>query len=173
MRELTVDLFCTVDGLARGTDSPAFFGYDGPGLQAWITAEMARPQVLLMGRHTYELLRDISRQTGDHGMDPMPKAVATRSLTGELDWNATAVADVRAFKDSDGDPLRTIGSVSLVTSLLADGLVDRLRLVVFPLILGATGVEPIFAGLPDLTLELLHSEVLDGRLLAVTYRVVR
>ena len=171
MRELTADLFSTLDGLARGTDSPAFFGFDGPDLQAWIAAEMANPQVLVMGRRTYEALRDISRETGDHGMDPMPKAVATRTLTGDLDWNATAVADVRALKESDGDPLRTIGSVSLVRSLLAGGLVDRLRLVVFPLILGATGVEPIFAGLPDLTLDLLHSEVLDGRLLAVTYRV--
>jgi hypothetical protein len=36
MRQLTVDLFCTVDGWLRGRSSPAYFGYDGPGLQAWI-----------------------------------------------------------------------------------------------------------------------------------------
>lgn len=49
---------------------------------------------------------------------------------------------------------------------------DRLRLVVFPQILGATGGEPIFAGLPDLNLELVRSDVLDSRLLAVEYRPV-
>ena len=171
MRELTVDLFSTVDGWAGGRESPAYFGYDGPDLQAWIAAQMATPQVVVMGRRTYEVLREMSREAGDDGMDALPKAVATRTLTGELDWNATAVADVRALKESDGDPLRTFGSLTLVRSLLTDGLVDRLRLVVFPQILGVTGIEPIFPGLPDLTLHLEHSEVLDGRLLAVTYRL--
>lgn len=42
MRELTVDLFSTVDGWLRGRDSPAFFGYDGPDLQAWIGDQLAR-----------------------------------------------------------------------------------------------------------------------------------
>lgn len=65
-----------------------------------------------------------------------------------------------------------MGSPSLVKSLVRLGLVDRLRLVVFPQILGATGEEPIFAGLPDLNLELVRSDVLDSRLLAVEYRPV-
>ncbi len=49
-------------------------------------------------------------------------------------------------------------------------MVDRLRLVVFPQILGATGREPIFAGLPDVDLELVETDVLDGRLVTLEYR---
>jgi hypothetical protein len=50
------------------------------------------------------------------------------------------------------------------------GLMDRLRLVVFPQILGETGREPLFAGLPDIGLELVETDVLDGRLVALEYR---
>jgi riboflavin biosynthesis pyrimidine reductase len=50
------------------------------------------------------------------------------------------------------------------------GLMDRLRLVVFPQILGETGREPIFAGLPDIDLELAGTNVLDGRLVTLEYR---
>ena len=56
MRQLTVDLFCTVDGWLRGRNSPAYFGYDGPDLRAWIDDQVARPQVILMGSNTYRAL---------------------------------------------------------------------------------------------------------------------
>jgi hypothetical protein len=49
-------------------------------------------------------------------------------------------------------------------------MVDRLRLTVLPLILGSTGREPIFAGLPDVYLELVNTEVLDARLVTLEYR---
>jgi hypothetical protein len=60
--------------------------------------------------------------------------------------------------------------VSLVQQLLAAGLVDRLKLVVCPLILPQTGVEPTFAGLPDSGFDLLSTRVLDGRILLLEYR---
>ncbi len=53
---------------------------------------------------------------------------------------------------------------------LASAQDDRLRLTVFPQILGATGQEPIFSGLPDLNIELVGSEALDSRLLVVEAR---
>ena len=53
------------------------------------------------------------------------------------------------------------------------GEVDRLRLMTFPLILGATGREPLFVDLPDLKLELVASEALDSMLVAVEYGVSR
>ena len=58
----------------------------------------------------------------------------------------------------------------MVKALLGLGLVDRLRLVVFPLILGETGREPIFAGLPDIGLELVGTGALDGHLVALEHR---
>jgi hypothetical protein len=53
--------------------------------------------------------------------------------------------------------------------LLRARALDRLRLVVFPLLLGETGSEPTFADLPDLELELRGTEVLDGRLVMLEY----
>jgi dihydrofolate reductase len=81
---------------------------------------------------------------------------------------ADLVEEVRSLKARTGDPLRTIGSLSVVKALLEAGLVDRL--MVFPQILGETGREPIFAGLPDVDLELVETGVLDGRLVALEYR---
>jgi dihydrofolate reductase len=62
-----------------------------------------------------------------------------------------------------------MGSVSLVQRLLGARALDRLRLVVFPVVLSETGSEPVFANLPDLELELDGTEVLDGRLVLLKY----
>jgi len=78
--------------------------------------------------------------------------------------------EIRALKEEPGDPLRSVGSLSLVKNLAELRLVDRLRLVVFPQILGATGREPILAGLPDIDLELVDNQVLDSRLVLLEYR---
>jgi dihydrofolate reductase len=170
MRELTTDLFVTVDGYAKGERSPAYFGYHGPELQRWIDVEMARPQIVVMGRRTYETLAAFS-EPGDQ-LSGMPKVLVSRTLsTG--DWGETQVVDsfqaLRELKQQPGPPLRTMGSVSLVTSLVRAGAVDRLRLLVFPLVLGETGAEPIFDGF-DVPLELVGTTVLDGRLVLLEYR---
>jgi dihydrofolate reductase len=74
------------------------------------------------------------------------------------------------LKQAAGDPLRMIGSVSLVRDLISLRLVDRLRLVVFPIVLGPDGREPMFAHYPGTAFELISSSVLDGRLLLLEYR---
>lgn len=74
------------------------------------------------------------------------------------------------LKRTNGPELRTLGSVSLVRQLVTAGLVDRLKLVVCPLILPQTGIEPIFEGLPDTGFELRSTRVLDGRVLLLEYR---
>jgi riboflavin biosynthesis pyrimidine reductase len=63
-----------------------------------------------------------------------------------------------------------MGSLSVVKALLRAGLVDRLRLIVFPQILGETGREPLFSELHDIDLDLVKTGVLDGRLVALEYR---
>jgi dihydrofolate reductase len=179
MRELTVDLFVTVDGWAKGSRSPAFFGYGGPGLQAWIDEQTANPHVLLMGATTYRLLAEMTAASGDTSMDDQPKVVFSRSLELPLSWaHTTLVADdvavaLPAMKSEPGDPLRVIGSLSLVRSLFRLGQVDRLRLLVFPQILGATGDERSLLDLPDVNLDLAGTRVLDDRLVLLDYRVAQ
>ncbi|MEH1129892.1 dihydrofolate reductase family protein [Micromonospora sp. CPCC 206061] len=178
MRELTVDLFSTVDGWGRGRDSPAYFGYPGPDLQAWIDEQTARPHVILMGGNTYRALAQFNAEADDptaKRMNELPKVVFSRSLRPPLAWsNTTLVADdvtvaVPAMKNEPGDPLRVIGSLALGRSLFRLGLVDRLRLIVFPQVLGETGEERILDGLPDVNLRLVSANVLDQRLVLLDY----
>jgi dihydrofolate reductase len=65
--------------------------------------------------------------------------------------------------------MSTIGSLTLCRSLLEAGLVDRFRVVVFPVITGATGKERIFDGYPDVALELVEHRTFDGRLQLLEY----
>lgn len=178
---LTADLFVTLDGFALGEGAPAYFGYFGPELERWILDELAKPQRLVLGRTTYELLLETSQRGSDEPsrrMNELPKRVFSTTLEEPLAWSNATLAtsslagEIRGLKGQPGDPMRTMGSVSLVKSLLQLGLVDRLRLVVFPLILGNTGRESLFAGLPDIHLELMESTVLDSRLLVPEYRPV-
>lgn len=180
MRELIADLFVTVDGYAGGRESPAFFGYSGPELFGWIEEQLATPHTMVMGAHTYRSLTGIVAFAGDGDasgarMTELPKLVFSRSLRPPLEWaNSTVISDdiadaVPNLKQQGGDPLRVIGSPGLVRSLLRLGLVDRLRLMLFPQILGATGEQRIYDELPDLNLDLIETRTLDGRLVLLEY----
>jgi dihydrofolate reductase len=132
----------------------------------------------VMGRKTYSLLSSLPEQARDESwyrMADAPTVVFSRTLTN-TSWpgatiNANDVVDeVPALKaDADTD-LRTVGSLSLVRQLLDAGRLDRLRLMVFPLILGRSGAEPFFADLADVALELVSETVLDGRVVLLDYR---
>src|SRR5919108_4595757 len=66
-------------------------------------------------------------------------------------------------------PMRTIGSLSLCRSLLRAGLVDRFRVVIFPVMTGKTGRERIYDGYPDVALDMLASRTFDGKIQLVEY----
>jgi dihydrofolate reductase len=179
MRELISDLFISLDGFASGVNQPAYFGYFGRDLGGWVRENLAEPQVLLMGRVTYEAMAGFSASANDElsaRMRELPKLVFSSKLQEPLVWKNTRVLsgtladEIKALKQEHGDPLRTIGSISLVKSLMHQGLVDRLRLMVFPLVLGSAGREPIFAGYTHTRFELIQTKVLDSRLVLLKYR---
>ncbi|MGL4610542.1 MAG: dihydrofolate reductase family protein [Trueperaceae bacterium] len=176
MRTIIADLFVTLDGFALGEKSPAYFGYFGPDLEHWINDELAKPQALLFGRVTYQMLAGMIQAATDEAsrrMNALPKVVVSNTLQEPLEWHNTHLlksTELQILKEQSGEPLRTMGSVSLVKSLLKLDLVDQLRLIIFPQILGETGREPLFSDLPDINLELLNTRVLDNRLMLVEYR---
>lgn len=178
MRELCADLFISLDGFASGTNEAAYFGYFGPDLGNWVQQHLDEPQIIIMGRVTYETLARFSASATDKvsaRMSTLPKMVCSSTLQEPLAWKNTrlirgAIADqIMALKQQSGDPLRCIGSITLVKSLMKLGLIDRLRLMVFPLILGQAGKEPIYADYPRVPLELLSTKVLDSRLVLLEY----
>jgi dihydrofolate reductase len=175
LRKLISDLFISLDGYAKGEHSGPYFDLYGPDLGRWIEEHLAEPQVLVMGRVTYEALAPMRSDASSGRMNELLKVVLSRTLREPLEWEnsrllagdlTTAFGDL---KQAGGDTLRTIGSVSLVRDLVALGLVDRLRLVVFPIVLGDHGREPMFAGYDRTRFELVDISVLDGRLLALEY----
>ena len=179
MRELTADLFVSLDGFASGASEAAFFGYFGTDLGKWISENLQRPQLLIMGRVTYEALAQFSPAGVDETsrrMNELPKLVFSSKLKEPLTWKNTRLAkgslgdEIKTLKSQPGDPMRSIGSISIVRSLMQLGLVDRLRLMVFPVILGGAGREPIFTNYARTPLELITSKVLDSRLICLEYQ---
>jgi dihydrofolate reductase len=73
------------------------------------------------------------------------------------------------MKSAGPKNMRTMGSLSLCRSLLQGGVVDRFRVVVFPVITGATGQERIYDGYPDVALEMISSRTFDGRIQLLEY----
>jgi dihydrofolate reductase len=176
--ELVADVFLSVDGFAAGSRSPGYFGFGGPDLERWIHDEMDRGYLTVMGRKTYSLLSSLPEEARDEGwyrMTEAPTVVFSRTL-GSASWpgarvNGNDVVDeVPALTASADADLRVVGSLSLVRQLLNGGRLDRLRLMVFPLIVGETGREPFFAQLADVALELVSQTVLDGRVVLLDYR---
>src|SRR3970282_2191448 len=75
----------------------------------------------------------------------------------------------RKMKQEGNRSMRTLGSLSLCRSLLRAGLVDRFRVVVFPVITGSTGYDRIYDGYPDIALEMSASRTFDSRLQLLEY----
>ena len=73
------------------------------------------------------------------------------------------------MKDQGFKSMRTIGSLTLCRSLLNAGLVDRFRVVVFPVITGRSGRERIYDGYPDVALHMTSSRTFDGRIQLLEY----
>jgi hypothetical protein len=97
MAELTVDLFISLDGFAAGVDVGPFFGYDGPELGDWVCDNLERPQLVVMGRITYEAMWEISSSASDEvstGMNELPKVVFSNTLTEPLAWNTPGLSGV-------------------------------------------------------------------------------
>ncbi|NKZ08333.1 dihydrofolate reductase family protein [Actinomadura latina] len=182
MRELRVDVFSTVDGYGGGGPRPvAYWGYDGPGLSGWINAQLAEDHVMLMGATTYRQMSEVVA-SGDAPSFPrmaeLPKIVFSGTLKPPLTWANTTIIDEPIEKSvpelkalADGLPMRTIGSASLVRSLFQHGLVDRARVMLFPMIHGVEGEGPVFADLPATDLTLTGTTVLDDRLVLLDYQV--
>lgn len=176
MQPLTVDFIQSLDGFGAAEGWPGFWGMEGPEYLGWMADSPENEHPILMGANTYRLMHGMV-QEGEPGTDvlgPIPKYVFSRSMT-EVDWGRAtlvrgdAVEAVRELKETSDLPLRTLGSAALCASLVRAGLVDRVRTVVFPVVTGATGADPVFAGWPDVTLELVDHQLFDGRLQLLEY----
>ncbi|HEX6877246.1 MAG TPA: dihydrofolate reductase family protein [Nocardioidaceae bacterium] len=177
MPELVVDFITSLDGYASAEGWPGWWGLEGPEYLAWLGENPEGNYLVLIGANTYRLMYGFT-QGGEPGTDAltgMSKVVFSSTLTEPLEWeNSTLVAGdaveaVRRMKDTGDRSMRTIGSLSLCRSLLEAGLVDRFRVVMFPVITGASGHERIYDGYPDVALDMTDSRTFDGQIQLVEY----
>ena len=187
MSELVIDFITSLDGYASAEGWPGWWGLEGPEYLAWLGERPDSDYTLLMGANTYRLMYSFAAEPeisnpnataeeseATSGLTNLPKVVFSSSLQDPLPWANTrlvtgdAVEAVAAMK-RDGTNMSTIGSISLCRSLLAAGLVDRFRVIMFPVITGRTGRERIYDGYPDVALEMVDSRTFDGRIQLVEY----
>ena len=186
--ELMVDLIISLDGYASAEGWPGWWGLEGPEYLAWLEQEGAKNYTFLLGANTYRLMSSMSAEAAVEGsvftenegasltgLAAVPKVIFSSTLQAPLTWpnselvTGDAVEAVTEMKRTRTGTLSTLGSLSLCRSLLTAGLVDRFRLVVFPVITGRTGQERIYDGYPDVSLEMVDSRTFDGRLQLLEY----
>ena len=179
MRSIRVTLWITLDGVVQGLGRPdedtrGGFTYGGWGrryddevLAREMGQGMSKPGDMLFGRRTWQDFTTVwSRQTDGNPfttrMNATTKYVVSRTLTDASAWpnsillHGDAAAAVAELKAQPGADLGIVGSVSLVRSLHAAGLIDHYTLVICPLTLGSGG--RLFEGPAPLTeFELISS----------------
>jgi dihydrofolate reductase len=185
MREVVATLFSSVDGYATGRnpeDMDWAVDYQGPEtLQLGLDA-IRDSDLMVLGRVTYEMFAAYwptasPEVEGDFAelMNRTPKMVFSKTLEEPLSWQNTTLnrgdvaAEIPELKQRPGKDIGIWGSVALVRSLLQLGLLDHLRLQVYPVALGTTGTKPVFEGFDRTTLELMSSRVLDGQVVLLDY----
>jgi dihydrofolate reductase len=188
MQELMVDFIASLDGYGAAEGWPGWWGLQGPEYLAWLEEDSKPEYTTLLGANTYRLMYGFASQAGDSDSEmtadenatfdelaKMPKVVFSSTLEEPLEWansrlvRGDPVEAVRAMKQEDGIPMRTLGSLTLCRSLLAAGLVDRFRVGLFPVITGSTGSDRIYDGYPDVALDMISSRTFDGRILMLEY----
>jgi dihydrofolate reductase len=133
---------------------------------------------LLLGRRTYEIFADYwpnapAEVPFTSLLNGVPKYVASRTLAGPLAWHgSTLVTDdlaarITALKDHH-DEVHVIGSLDLLQSLLRFGLVDRMNLWMYPLLLGS-GKQVFADGTVPTALRLIESVTYPSGTLHLTY----
>jgi dihydrofolate reductase len=190
MGKLIVTEFVTLDGVAQSPGAPdedRDGGFEHGGWQApladqesgGVIFEQARSMdALLLGRRTYEIFAgywpSAPQEIPFTGLfNSAPKYVASRTLAGPLAWQGTTlVADdlaehIAALKRRH-DEIHVIGSLDLLQSLLGLGIVDRMNLWVYPLLLG--GGKRVFAdGTVPTALRLTGSRTYPSGTLHLSY----
>ncbi|OLT19121.1 hypothetical protein BJF79_02590 [Actinomadura sp. CNU-125] len=177
MRKLAAGMSITLDGVVDG--EPEWVGpYHSPEFGATIRSLMTAGDTMLLGRNTYEYFAGVfGGQSGPEAeyLTNVPKFVVSRTLKS-ADWNNSTVIganlaeEVAELKRQPGTKINVSGSITLVQWLLAEGLLDELHLLLFPVAVGKG--RRLFEGLAAKTaFELADTETLPNGVQHITYNL--
>jgi dihydrofolate reductase len=180
VRKVVAVELVSVDGV-MGSPEEWAFSYSNDEMEEANASGMAASDALLLGRVTYEQLAAYwPYQSGgvpivDY-INSVRKLVVSTTLE-EVEWNNSTLIkgnvaeEIARLKRQPGKNITILGSAALVRSLLRDGLLDELGLMVFPVVLGS-GKRLFEDGGDRKDLELVDSKTFGTGVLSLTYRPV-
>ena len=191
MGRIVVTEFVSLDGVMEAPGGEPGYAHTGwvgrhpdQGQFAYKLEEIQAAEAQLLGRVTYESFAGAWPQRDDPQgfaakMNAMPKYVVSGTLQEPLEWNNSQLLTgdlteaVRGLTERIEGDILVAGSRTLVHALLERGLVDELRLMVFPVVLG-WGKRMFQDARPSTTLKLVSSQPVgpDG-VIVLTYAPVR
>jgi dihydrofolate reductase len=190
--KLTVTTFQTLDGVMQAPGGPEedpsggfehggwLVPYADPDMGAFMDETLSAAEAFLLGRFTYQTFAahwpgvDAADDPVAAQLNALPKHVASRTLRqGDLEWAGSSLlgddvpARVAELKARAGGELQVHGSAGLVQTLLRHELVDELRLLTFPVVLG-TGKRLFGEGAVPAAMRLTESRTTSaGTVIAV------
>ncbi len=184
MGRLIVTEFMTLDGVMEAPGGEPthphagwVFDFMGPEQERYKLDEALEAESHLLGRVTYESFAGAwPQREGEFAekINSMPKYVVSTTLSEPLEWNNSTlikgdVAEgVAELKGRQQGPILVAGSATLVHTLLENDLVDELRLMVFPVIIGG-GVRPFPESQKRKAFKLTDSRSFDSGVAAHIY----
>ncbi len=178
MRKIVAGLFITVDGVVEAPEQWQF-PYYNEEMAETVSAQMAAADTMLLGRKTYEVFAAFwPNQSGDvpfaEYINNTPKLVASRTLKSVAWQNSTLITGdvsdhLRRLKSEPGGDISITGSGTLVGSLLRANVLDELRLLVHPVLVGS-GQRLFEESAGRVPLELVESRTFSTGVLYLTYR---
>jgi len=178
MRNLVVTEFISLDGIM---EEPRWtFKYWNDEIAKFKGEESTASDALLLGRVTYQGFAAAWPESKDEGADyfnSVRKYVVSKTLEEPLEWNNSTlikdniVEEITNLKQQDGKDIAVHGSATLVQTLMQHDLVDRYRLLVYPVVVG-TGKRLFTEGIPA-TLKLLESRSFSSGVVALGYEPER
>lgn len=186
MRQLIVTEMITLDGIidspGGGEHRDAGWTFQDvefdPAAYEMKGTEQMSSDALLLGRVSFQDFAPVWPSMTEEfpKYNAMPKYVVSTTLPASDDgtWESPHVLrsldDVRALKETDGGPIIVHGSATLAQSLMAAGLVDRLHLLQFPLLLGHG--KKLFADTDKRKLKLVEQEAYGNGIQKLVYDVL-
>jgi dihydrofolate reductase len=179
MRKIVAGLIISLDGVVESPEK-WHLSYFNDEMGETIGAQMAASDAMLLGRVTYQEFADFwpNQSSADDEfagyMNETPKFVVSTTLD-TVDWqNSTlikgnVVEEVTKLKQQPGKDISITGSGTLVRSLVRDGLLDELRLLLHPIVVGS-GKRLFVDGMDQEALKLVDAKTFTTGVLALTYQ---
>jgi dihydrofolate reductase len=180
MRKVVASEFVSLDGVVESPEK-WHFPYFNDQMGDAIGTAMAASDAMLMGRVLYEEWaafwpdQDPDENPVAARMNGVRKYVVSTTLEEPLEWqNSTLIGDnvaeeISKLKEQPGKDISISGSPTLVRSLLQDGLLDELRLVLHPIVVGS-GKRLFEDGGDQKALQLVDSRTFSTGVLYLTYQ---